>query len=124
MDSKKTISIVILILIVALIILAIVMGSGSSNTTDKPSEGSENVNAPVENTTDINTLKSSEYTSEGFDKVNIGDSKATVEENMGELTEAGVSKDGYDIFSTVDGETNYFFFFDGDDLKEVTVTLS
>lgn len=120
MKKNSLIILVVVIVIIVIALIALLLGT-SSSTGDK--SGDDAVSETT-NTTDLNSLKSSEYTSDAFDNVNIGDSKETVSETMGAtLEEKGKSEEGYDVYYTSDDSSIYYFFFDNDSLKEVSVVL-
>lgn len=102
-----------------LIVLVIMVGlvATSSNSSTKAPEGEP---IDIENVTDIDKLKSSEYTNEAFDTLNIGDAKADVEAAMGSLTKEDIESE-YDVFSVEDNGTTYFFYFEDDTLANVSV---
>lgn len=111
------------ILIIVLIIGAVVGGIAltKANTSEATSE--QTSNEPAENGTDMETLKASEYTNDAFDEVELGDTKADVEKQMGSLTKVDIESE-YDVYSLDDDKTSYFFYFDGDKLADVSVFLA
>lgn len=115
----------IIAVVVVLFIGLVVVSSGSSSTGNSSSdEKAQTSNSEASNTTDMEALKSSEYSSEEFDNVNLGDSKSDVEKSMGQLEEVGESQEGYDVYSVTDDTTIYYFFFDGDKLVESSLVLN
>ncbi len=123
--NKKGLFIGIAIAVVVILILVLVSGGDSSSNETNNADGSETAAATeIENTTDLSTLKQSEYTSTGFESVEMGDSKSTVEEKVGELTSID-SDTEYDVYFHEDTEagSQYVFYFDGDALAEVSVYL-
>lgn len=112
-SNKLTIGIIILIVIVLLVGIFAVVNRGDSTSADQEI---------TENVTDMDALKNSEYTNEGFDEVNLGDSKSDVESKMGKLTKVDIESE-FDIYGVEDQGTVYYFYFNGDKLENVSVFL-
>lgn len=123
--SKKNIYILLSLIVIVIIILTFTLGSKTSyevgSETTEVAETSEVKS--VENTTEINKLKSSEYTNSDFDAVEIGDSYDAVVEKMGELNTVEVESD-FDVYSTEDEGTEYIFYFLDDKLEEVSIFIN
>ncbi|WOO88015.1 hypothetical protein RZE82_03540 [Mollicutes bacterium LVI A0039] len=128
-ESKKII-LIIAIVLVAVIGVIVVKSSGdennSSSTGDTGSEAvSTSSNEVIENTSDMEKLKSSEYTSEGFDNIKIGDSFDSVQSNIGTLEKLDIESE-YDTYTFKDEKlgSNYVFYFSNNELQEVSVFLT
>ncbi|WOO88019.1 hypothetical protein RZE82_03560 [Mollicutes bacterium LVI A0039] len=130
--SKKNIliiGIVVFAVIAGLLIVASGNGDNSTSSNETADTGSEAVtagsNEVIENTSDMEKLKSSEYTSEGFDSIKIGDSFESVQSSIGTLEKLDIESE-YDTYSYKDEKlgSNYVFYFTNNELKEVSVFLA
>lgn len=110
MKNKRLIICLIVLIVILIIISAKLIGSRQSTPV-------------VENPTNIEELKQSEYTSSAFDEVELGESKTEVEAEMGNLEAVEMDSD-YDAYSVTDDGTQYIFFFSDDKLENVTVFLA
>lgn len=100
-----------------LIVLVLVIGVAAVVVTKVPKS-----NDSVENPTDMADLKSSKFTSDAFEKVELGDSKSDVESKMGKLNSIDIDLE-YDVYTVLDGDTEYYFYFDGDSLANLSIFL-
>lgn len=110
--KKNTLALGLITLIVIVILVGAFAISSRKNTTQEDDS----------NVTNLTQLKSSDYTNEDFDAIEMGDSKATVEEKMGTLTSVDIESE-YDVYSYTDNSTQYYFYFDGDSLANVSIFL-
>lgn len=123
-NNKRNILIIVIIILVVAILLGVIMNSSETpqDNTSSSETSSETASQEINNVTDIDSLKSSEYTNSNFDTINIGDSVDTVESAMGTLT--AIESDGqYDEYSYEDNGTNYVFYFEDDALAQVSVYI-
>lgn len=123
METRKNkLAIILIVLIIAVAVTGGVVVLTRGNTSEQTAE--QTGTKEVENKTDMNDLKASEYTNEAFkNDVELGDSKSSVEKAMGKLTEVEIDSDE-DVYTVSDGDVAYYFYFDGDSLSNVAVFLT
>lgn len=125
-SNKNRMYLIIGVVVVAVILLIILISSPISDSKSKTGSDAEvsgsevSKTEEINNTTDLSSLKTSEYTNSSFEEVEIGDSYSEVEEAMGTLESVETDSE-YDVYSTTMDETQYVFYFDGDKLAEVSV---
>lgn len=122
METRKNkLAIILIVLIIAVAVTGGVVVLTRGNTSEQTAE--QTGTKEVENKTDMNDLKASEYTNEAFkNDVELGDSKSSVEKAMGKLTKVDIESDE-DVYTVSDGDVAYYFYFDGDSLSNVGVYL-
>ncbi len=124
--AKSKIGLYLLLIIVLIVLLVAIVGLKKNNSTPVDESGAkENASSVVENTTNLSQLSQSEYTSDGFATVEMGDSVATVSEKVGELYQLNSQITNYDVYTYDDTQlgSKYVFYFDDDKLSEVSVFL-